>query len=217
MKNIFAIYKPKGPTSNGVLEELRRITGIRKIGHAGTLDPLAKGILVVGIGAGTKLLGSIVAKEKEYIAKIKFGAISETDDEEGKKTKIKVIKKPVLKEVRKIVYNFKGEVMQKPPIYSAIKVSGKEAYKLARKGKVVELQPRKVEIKNISIIKYRWPYLWLKVITGPGVYIRALARDIGNELGVGGYLAALERARVGKFSKNKALTIGGFKKIYGVK
>lgn len=217
MKNIFAIYKPKGPTSNGVLEELRRITSIRKIGHAGTLDPLAKGVLVVGIGAGTKLLSNIVAKEKEYIAKIKFGATSETDDEEGKKTKIKVIKKPALKEIKKIVYNFKGEVMQKPPVYSAIKVSGKEAYKLARKGRAVELQPRKVEIKNIRIIKYRWPYLRLKVITGPGVYIRALARDIGNELGVGGYLAALERTRVGKFLKNKALTIKEFRKIYGVK
>lgn len=213
MKNIFAIYKPKGPTSNGVLEELRRITGIRKIGHAGTLDPLAKGVLVIGIGAGTKLLGNIVAKEKEYIAKVKFGAISETDDEEGEKIKIKIVKKPALKEIRKILYNFKGEVMQKPPIYSAIKVSGKEAYKLARKGRAVELQPRKIEIKNIKIIKYRWPYLWLKVVTGPGVYIRALARDIGNELGVGGYLASLERTRVGKFSKNKALRIGSKYKI----
>ncbi len=215
MKKILAVYKPKGPTSNGVLEELRRITDIGKIGHAGTLDPLAKGVLVVGIGAGTKLLGNIVAKEKEYIAKIKFGATSETDDEEGKKTKIKVIKKPALKEVRKIVYNFKGEIMQKPPVYSAVKVSGKEAYKLARKGEAPVLQPRKIEIKNIRIIKYRWPYLWLKVITGPGVYIRALARDIGEELKVGGYLADLERTRVGKFSKVKALTIRQFKEKYG--
>ena len=216
MKNIFAIYKPKGPTSNGALEELRRITGIKKIGHAGTLDPLAKGVLVVGIGEGTKLLADIVGKEKEYIAKIKFGATSETDDEEGKKTKIKIVKKPTLKEIRKIVYNFKGEIMQKPPIYSAIKVNGKEAYKLARKGKVPELQPRKIEIKNISIIKYRWPYLWLKIVTGPGVYIRALARDIGAGLGVGGYLAGLERTRVGKFSKNKSLTIKEFKKRWEI-
>ena len=216
MKNIFAIYKSKGPTSNGALGELRRITGIKKIGHAGTLDPLAKGVLVVGIGEGTKLLADIVGKEKEYIAKIKFGATSETDDEEGKKTKIKIVKKPTLKEVRKIVYNFKGEMMQKPPIYSAIKVNGKEAYKLARKGKIPELQLRKIEIKNISIIKYRWPYLWLKIVTGPGVYIRALARDIGAGLGVGGYLAELERTRVGKFSKNKSLTIKEFKKRWEI-
>lgn len=207
MKNIFAIYKLKGPTSNDVLEELRRMTGIRKIGHAGTLDPLAKGVLVVGISKGTKLLAEIVGKEKEYIAKIQFGATSETDDEEGKKTKIKVVEKPTLKEVRKIVYNFKGEILQKPPVYSAIKIKGKEAYKLARKGRMPELAPRKVEIKNIKIIKYRWPYLWLKVITGPGVYIRVLARDIGEGLKVGGYLADLERIRVGKFLKEKALTI----------
>ena len=155
-------------------------------------------------------------KDKEYIAEITFGASSETDDEEGKKTKIKIVKKPTLKEVRKIVYNFKGEMMQKPPIYSAIKVNGKEAYKLARKGKVPELQPRKIEIKNISIIKYRWPYLWLKIVTGPGVYIRALARDIGAGLGVGGYLAELERTRVGKFSKNKSLTIKEFKKRWEI-
>ena len=214
MKNIFAIYKPKGPTSNGVLEEVGRITGIRKIGHAGTLDPLAKGVLVVGIGEGTKLLTDIVGKEKEYIAKIKFGATSETDDEEGKKIKIKIVKKSALKEIWKIVYNLKGEIMQKPPVYSAIKVKGKEAYKLARKGEMPELQPRKVKIKNIRIIKYRWPYLWLRVITGPGVYIRALARDIGKELGIGGYLAGLERTRVGEFKKGKALTMSQFKKTW---
>lgn len=215
MNNIFAIYKPKGPTSNGVLEKLRWISGIKKIGHAGTLDPLAKGVLVVGIGNGTKLLSSIVNKEKEYLAKIKFGATSSTDDEEGAKTKIKVIKKPDLKEVKKIVYNFKGAIMQKPPIYSAIKISGKEAYKLARKGKIPELPLRRVEIKSIEIIQYRWPYLWIKIITGSGFYVRSLARDIGKELSVGGYLFSLERTRVGDFKKNKALTINKFKKIYG--
>ena len=214
MKNkIFAIYKPKGLTSNDVLEKLRKITGIRKIGHAGTLDPLAKGVLVVGIGKATKELGKIVMEKKEYLAKIKFGFYSETDDEEGVKTEIKVDRKPAINEIRNIIGRFEGEIMQKPPIYSAIKIKGKEAYKLARQGKKIKLPARKVCVKSIKIIKYKWPYLWLKVITGSGVYIRALARDMGKELKVGGYLAGLERTKIGEFSKVKSLTINKFRKI----
>ena len=208
MKGIFAVYKPKGPTSNDILQKLRRITGVKKIGHAGTLDPLASGVLVVGVGReATKRLGEVVKKEKEYIARIKLGETSTTDDEEGEKTKVKVPKIPNLEEIQKAIANFKGEILQTPPIYSAVKIKGQEAYKLARKGQKPKLEPRKVLIKEIEILGYKWPYLKLRVVTGPGVYIRSLARDLGRELKTGGYLADLERTRVGDFTKEEAVDI----------
>ena len=213
MKDIFAVYKPKGPTSNQILTKIRRRTGIKKVGHAGTLDPLAQGILVVGVGrAATKQLGTIVAKEKEYLATVRLGYTSTTDDNEGQKEKIQDITKPLLVHVKNTLKQFKGEIDQVPPIYSAIKIKGQEAYKLARKGKEVKMKSRKALIKKISLISYKYPYLKIKVVTGPGVYIRSLARDIGQVLGTGGYLSSLERTRVGRFTKNKALKLNQIKK-----
>ena len=210
MKGIFAVYKPKGPTSHDIIDKLRKKTGVKKIGHAGTLDPLASGVLVVGVGReATKQLGNIVKKEKEYLAKIRLGMTSTTDDEEGEKVVVVALSnaKRLLKvpEVEKAVLTFRGEILQTPPIYSAVKVKGKEAYKLARKGQTPKLKPRKVLIKEIEILNYKWPYLKLRVVTGPGVYIRALARDIGKTLKTGGYLAELERTRVGDFTKENAV------------
>jgi len=200
MEGIFAVYKPKGPTSHDVIERLRKETGIKKIGHAGTLDPLASGVLVVGVGReATKRLATIVKKEKEYLAVIKLGETSTTDDEEGQKKESPISKKPNYKEVERVVQKFEGKILQTPPAYSAVKIKGKEAYKLARRGQKPNLGPRPVEIKEIKILKYQWPYLKLKVTTGPGVYIRSLARDIGRELETGAYLAELERTRVGDF------------------
>jgi tRNA pseudouridine55 synthase len=208
INDVIAVYKPKGPTSFDIIAKLRKITGIKKIGHAGTLDPLAKGILVVGVGReGTRQLGTLMKMEKEYIAKIKFGYESSTDDDEGKKTKIDFDHKPTKKEIINILKEFAGEIWQKPPIYSAIKISGKRAYQLARQGKTFEMKPRQVLIKSIKMIKYKWPFLSIDVITGSGVYIRALAKDIGQKLGVGGYLVDLERVRVGDFDKKRALKI----------
>lgn len=208
MKGIFAIYKPKGPSSHDIIDKLRKITGIKKIGHAGTLDPLAKGILVVGIGReATKKLKDIVKDEKEYLATIKLGVESTTDDEEGEKMVRQGLYKPKINEIKKVVSEFQGKISQVPPIFSAVKIKGKEAYKLARKGREVSLKARRVEIKRIQILSYKWPYLKLKVITGPGVYIRALARDIGEKLDTGGYLFNLERTRVGGFTKEKSITI----------
>jgi tRNA pseudouridine55 synthase len=213
VKDIFAVYKPKGPTSNQILTKIRKRTGVKKVGHAGTLDPLAQGILVVGVGrAATKQLGTIVAKEKEYLATIRLGYTSTTDDNEGQKEKIQDITKPLLVHVKNTLKQFKGEIDQVPPIYSAIKIKGQEAYKLARKGKEVKIKSRKALIKKISLISYKYPYLKIEVVTGPGVYIRSLARDIGQVLGTGGYLSSLERTRVGRFTKNKALKLNQIKK-----
>ena len=214
LEGIFPIWKPKGPSSNQVLEELRKITGVRKIGHAGTLDPLASGVLIVGIGKkATKRLKEFIGKEKEYLAQIRLGIESTTDDEEGEKRKIPVSQPPTLEEIEKTLACFVGEISQTPPLFSAVKVKGVEAYKLARKGQIPKLKPRKVLIKKIEILNYQWPDLWLRVVTGPGVYIRSLARDLGKKLKTGGYLKNLKRTRVGSFSKEKALTLSQFRKL----
>lgn len=204
-EGILAIYKPIGFSSFDAIRRLRIITGLKKIGHAGTLDPLAKGVLVVGVGKeACKFLGQSVKKEKEYLADIKLGEESSTDDREGVKKAIKNAKKPELEEIKNIIPKFQGLVLQTPPFFSAIKVKGQRAYSLARKGKIFSLKPREIEIKKIEILGYKWPNLRLKVITGPGVYIRALARDIGRELHCGGYLNSLERTRVGEFTSQEA-------------
>lgn len=207
-EGMIAINKPSGMTSHDVVAKIRKISGIKKVGHAGTLDPLAEGVLVVGIGReATKKLGKIVEKEKEYIANVRLGMDSSTDDEEGEKKKYNVARKPTMQDIKKVIDQFIGEVQQLPPRYSAVKIRGKRAYKRARRGEQFPLPPRSVEIKNISIMKFNWPHLKLKVTTGPGVYIRSLARDIGQSLGTGGYLAGLKRTRVGIFVIGKSHTI----------
>jgi tRNA pseudouridine55 synthase len=205
--NIFAFYKPKGITSNDAVQKVRNIVGRSvRVGHAGTLDPLAQGVLVIAVGReATKKISEVVKKEKEYIAEITLGFESATDDAEGEKKEIKFSEKPKLEDIKKILPEFIGHIKQTPPIYSAIKISGKEAYKYARQGQVVEMESRDVEIKDIEILEYAWPKLKIKVLTGPGVYIRSLARDIGRKLGVGGYLSFLERTRVGDFKKEDAI------------
>ncbi|MFA5318095.1 MAG: tRNA pseudouridine(55) synthase TruB [Patescibacteria group bacterium] len=209
MNNLFAVYKPKGPSSNQMLNKIRKLSGTRKVGHAGTLDPLASGVLVVGIGReATKKLRYIMEEEKEYIGTVKLGETSETDDEEGIKSKVESHKVESHK-IKKVIEKFQGKIMQVPPVYSAVKVKGKEAYKRARKGENVEMAPREVEIKEIEILEYKWPYLKIKVVCGSGTYIRSLARDIGERLGVGGYLADLERIRVGDFNKKDAVCEDG--------
>ncbi|MDD5566826.1 MAG: tRNA pseudouridine(55) synthase TruB [Patescibacteria group bacterium] len=208
MDSIFGIYKPAGPTSHDIIDRIRRITGIKKVGHAGTLDPLAKGVLVVGLGReATKQLAKVVTKEKEYLATVQLGEESTTDDAEGEKTKMAFDRFPIAEEVRAALEKFRGEILQTPPIYSAIKIKGRAAYKYARQGQAVRLEPRPVLIKKIELLDYNWPELKIKVVTGPGVYIRSLARDIGKNLSTGGYLKELERIRVGEYRKEGAISL----------
>lgn len=209
-EGIYAIYKPAGPTSHDIINQLRRVTGVRKIGHAGTLDPLARGVLVIGIGRkATKQLSVAVASEKEYVAVVRLGLESATDDEEGPLRKISMANDqcPTRLMVEKAIASFIGIIEQLPPLYSALKIQGKPAYAYARQGKDITMKSRMVEIKNIEITAYAWPDITLRVITGPGVYIRALARDIGRALGTSAYLADLERIRVGQFTKEQSLSI----------
>ncbi len=207
-KGIVAVWKPKGPTSFDIIHKLRKITGIKKIGHAGTLDPLASGVLVVGIGReATRKLHEVVESEKEYVATVRFGAESTTDDEGGEKVAVEFIKKPTRADIEKVLKKFHGKIMQLPPNFSAIKIKGERAYKLARRGEIPKLKKRRVEVKNIKIIKYKWPFLKIKIISGSGFYVRSLARDLGKKLKVGGYLAALERTRVGQFKKKNTIKL----------
>lgn len=204
---IIAINKPRGPTSHDIINQIRRITGEKRVGHAGTLDPLASGVLVVAIGReSTKQLSMIVQKEKEYLAMIKLGETSSTDDEEGQKIVIS-LRQPLRGEIEQALLGFIGEISQLPPQYSALKLSGQPAYKLARAGRAVDLRARNILIKDIKLIDYRWPVVKLKIITGPGVYIRSLARDVGEKLKTGGYLADLVRMRVGQYKLEDSLPI----------
>ena len=204
---LFAIYKPIGISSNGLLNNIRHLLGTKRVGHAGTLDPLASGVLVVATRDDCTKLTEVVGKEKEYLATVKFGFESSTDDEEGEKRQIPIAHIPNADEVYKAVKKFVGEIDQIPPIYSAVKQEGIRAYANARKGKVVTLPPRRVTIKEIDVLSYSWPLAMIRVVTGPGTYIRALARDLGRALETGAYLTALERTRVGQFTKETAVRV----------
>lgn len=214
IKMIIPIYKPVGPTSFNIIAQIKKITGIKKVGHAGTLDPLAEGVLIVGIGReSTKKLFTELQKEKEYEVVIELGKTSATDDSEGEKTIWEVTEVPKETKVTEAIQQFIGEIWQMPPQYSAVKIGGVEAYKKLRKGVSVTLGKRQVLIKNIEVLSYGYPYLKLKVTTGPGVYIRSLARDLGEELKVGGYVKELKRTRVGEYKIEDCLTPDSLKEL----
>ncbi len=205
---IVPIFKPKGPTSFNIISQIKKVTGIKKVGHAGTLDPLASGVLVIGIGRdSTRKLFQELEKEKEYEVLIKLGETSETDDEEGEKRIWEVDQIPKKSEVEKALERFIGEIWQMPPIYSSVSRGGVRAYEDARKGRRVVLGKRQVLIKEIEILDYQFPLLTLRVLTGPGVYIRSLARELGEELKVGGYVKELVRTRVGEFGIEECVEI----------
>ncbi len=203
---LLLIDKPKGITSHDVVDQLRKITGERRVGHAGTLDPNATGLLIVGVGReSTKKLGEITKNTtKTYEAEITLGATSDTDDAEGKILSNKVTKRLSDEDIKKILRQFEGEQMQIPPIYSAIKLKGKKAYELARKGKEVILEPRKITIHSIKLDEYNFPMLKITCEVSSGTYIRALARDIGKSLGTGAYLSELRRTKIGEFDIQNA-------------
>lgn len=202
------IWKPKGMSSHDAVNIVRRLSGVHRVGHAGTLDPLASGVLVIGIGReSTKRLSVAVAHEKEYVAQVRLGAESSTGDEEGEKVPVPNPRVPSREALDAVIKKFTGRILQVPPIYSALKVKGRTAYSYARAGEAVELAAREVEVKEIKVMSYEWPDISLRVVTGPGVYIRSLARDIGRELNVGGYLAELMRTRVGECDKDRCIRI----------
>lgn len=207
---ILNIHKPPGPTSHDIVDEVRRITGERRVGHAGTLDPFAEGVLIVLVGKeDTKRQREFMEMEKEYVAKIRLGAISDTDDATGiiQKSKLKNKKHISKLKMRQILNSFTGTIEQVPPAYSAKKIRGKKAYELARRGEALRLAPKKVTIHAIELLNYNWPILDIRVTCSSGTYIRALARDIGEKLRCGAYLESLTRTRIGPFTREKSKTI----------
>ncbi|RME55805.1 tRNA pseudouridine(55) synthase TruB [Candidatus Parcubacteria bacterium] len=206
-EGIVAVWKPRGISSHAVVDVVRRATGERKVGHAGTLDPLAEGVLVVGVGRrATRRLAEMVQKEKEYVATVHLGMVSATDDAEGPLRHYTAPSHPPSQEeLQRALKKFCGVITQVPPRWSAVKVRGKEAYKRARAGEQFTLSPRKVHIREIALLDYRWPHVLFRAVTGPGVYIRSLARDLGRQLGTGGYLERLVRTRVGQYTAREAI------------
>lgn len=207
MDGIIVMNKPKDWTSFDVVAKIRNKLQIKKVGHTGTLDPMATGVLVLCLGKATKLAQHITDTDKEYIAEVTFGGTSNTDDAEGEITQNSEAKEKNLEEIKKELKNFEGEIMQLPPDFSAKKIGGKRAYKLAREGKEVKLEPRQIKINEIEILDYNWPVLSLRISCGKGTYIRSIARDLGANLSVGGYLTALQRTKVGQYNLNQAVTI----------
>lgn len=187
---ILIINKPAGPTSHDIVDKIRGITGIKKVGHAGTLDPFAEGVLIILIEKATKSQSKFMEMPKTYVADIE---LSET-------------RTPIVKSrVSGVLKTFIGETEQIPPIYSAIKIKGRKAYELARKGIKPKLKPRKVKIYEVELRKYKWPELEIKVKCGKGTYIRSLAHDIGQKLGCGAYLKNLTRTQIGKYNIDNSI------------
>lgn len=210
---ILLVNKPAGMSSFGVVARVRRVLSERagkkvKVGHTGTLDPFATGLLVLLIGKGTKRASEFLKLDKRYEATICLGKVSTTGDLEGEVTDAcRQIVIPSLAQVQQVVETFVGEIEQRVPIYSAVKIKGQRAYALARKGQQVEMPVRKVRIYSIEIIDYTWPELKIACHVSSGTYIRTLGEDIGEKLGVGGYLTSLRRTEVGNYRVEDALTL----------
>lgn len=203
------IYKPVGMTSHDVVAVLRRVTKIKQIGHTGTLDPFAEGVLPICIGKATRLI-EYLKDDKEYLATVQFGASTNTFDLDGEKTftSDKIISKDdVVNELK----NFEGEISQLPPIFSAIKVKGKKLYEYARKGEEVEIQPRKVVIENIELKNFdaKLQQAQILIKCSKGTYIRSIANDLGQNLGCGGYLVKLVRTQAGSFRVENSVELDG--------
>lgn len=201
------IYKPKGLTSHDVVARLRKITKVRQIGHTGTLDPFATGVLPICIGKATRLI-EYLDDDKEYLATVQFGKNTTTYDLEGEITAT-FDKKVTEEDVKNALKDFEGEISQIPPIYSAIKVNGKKLYNYARQGQDIEIKPRKVTISKIELKEFDKTSQSAKITVAcsKGTYIRSIAYDLGAKLGCGGYLTALERTKAGKFQVNTTIKL----------
>lgn len=223
MDEIILVDKPAGMTSFGVVARVRRVLTEKmkkqysergetapkrlKVGHTGTLDPFATGLLIILVGKATKKSGEFLKLDKEYEAEIELGKKSTTGDPEGDVQKSYMGEPKNLEEVKKIVQRFLGEVEQRVPKYSAVKIDGERAYRRARKGEEMEMPTRKVKIYEIEVMKYEWPKVWIRTKVSSGTYIRTLGEDIGEKLGTGAYLTALRRTKIDKYRVDEAVKL----------
>ena len=214
MDGILLVDKPAGWTSFDVVNKVRRMvetSGLNTtnkkrfpVGHTGTLDPLATGLLVLMLGKYTKKVPEYTKMDKTYEVTMRLGQTSTTGDEEGGKTDVSN-RRPTKEEIHIAMARFEGDIMQTPPAFSAIKINGQRAYKLAREGKAPDMQPRPAHIDRIILTKYEYPNVYFTTHVSSGTYIRSLVEDIGKQLGTGAYMSALRRTRVGQFQLQDAL------------
>ncbi|MBV9962338.1 MAG: tRNA pseudouridine(55) synthase TruB [Parafilimonas sp.] len=207
---VILMDKPLKWTSFDAVKKVRILTGVSKVGHAGTLDPLATGLLIICTGSFTKKINTYMGMEKEYTGSITLGATTPTYDLESNPENFTGINNISKEDIYNATKDFTGDILQTPPIHSAIKKEGKPVYLLARKGKEVELEPRKITISTFEIMNLDLPKVEFKVVCSTGTYIRSLASDFGRALGVGGYLSSLRRTRIGNFLVKDALSPGQF-------
>jgi len=199
MDGILVVNKPSGITSHDVVDFIRRKFNIKRVGHAGTLDPMATGVLVMLLGKATTLSNTFTNDDKEYIAKIFFGKSTDTQDAQGKVIEEKNIDNLDIEDIKKALENFRGQISQIPPMVSAIKYRGKKLYQLARSGQTIAREPRKINISSIEILDFKFPELIFKVKCSKGTYVRTLCEDIGKALGVPSHMSSLVRSASGDF------------------
>ncbi|MFZ8847642.1 MAG: tRNA pseudouridine(55) synthase TruB [Minisyncoccia bacterium] len=213
MEGIILFNKPSGYTSYQIVEFFKRKTN-KKVGHGGTLDPLAEGLLIIGVGEYTKELTKFLKNSiKEYICTIKLGYISNTYDKEGEiiKTNKEI---PSFEKTKEILESFKGKILQRPPIYSAIKIKGIPLYKLAREGKKIDVKEREVEVYDLEVLSFQNDLLTLRIKVSSGFYVRSFANELGEKLGCGAYLEKLIRTKINNFDLEFALTFEDFEKDF---
>ncbi|MBI5300382.1 MAG: tRNA pseudouridine(55) synthase TruB [Deltaproteobacteria bacterium] len=207
MNGILVVDKPSGPTSHDICQYFKHQLGVKKVGHAGTLDPLASGVLILLIDGATKLQSVFMGKEKEYEFTIRLGVATDTYDSEGKVVQESPMPSDAVEQIQSMLQEFRGEILQTPPAYSALKKNGKPFYKLAREGKEVKPEPRKITVYALEIIHHVLPFVTLRARCSSGTYVRSIAHDIGQKLACGAHVTALRRLRSEPFGVEDAIKI----------
>ncbi len=208
LNGLLVVDKPLHLTSMDVVRRVRRAAGGAKVGHGGTLDPLATGVLICLLGKGTRAVETIMGMTKVYDAEVDLSAFTTTDDREGERVEVAGATDGLdRREIEAVLPRFIGRIEQTPPAYSAVHVGGQRAYALARRGVTVEMPTKVVRVDSIEVLAFGWPALTLRITCGRGTYIRSLARDLGAALGTGGHLASLRRTRVGPYAVEQAMTM----------
>ena len=214
VSGVLVVDKPIGLTSHDVVQIIRRGTGIRRAGHTGTLDPRASGVLVVLVGPAVRLSEYVSASDKRYQATIRLGSSTDTYDSEGEVTGIGSIDDIDEDQFEGILQSFVGEIQQVPPPYSAVKVKGRKAYEMARKGEEVDLEPRKINVYSLEVLEWAPPEVVIDVYCSSGTYVRSLANDLGKQLGTGAHLIGLRRTKSGRFTLRDAVPLRRLKESF---
>jgi len=207
------VDKPIGPTSHDVVDRIRRHFGIKKVGHAGTLDPNASGLLIILLGRGTRLSEKLMADDKVYAGTIKFGEVTDSYDVDGKILETKPVPALTVEQLNELATGFVGDQLQPPPMVSAVKVEGVPLYKLARKGMEVERKPRLIHVYNFTVSSYEAPLAEFRLACTKGTYVRSIVHDLGQKIGCGAHLAGLRRLVSGRFDAADSLPLSNILKL----